>query len=392
MFCRTHGLEAGARAHAEAALAVESGNVAAKELLAALGPAPAPDPDPGAAPPAATPALSKSDQKTFDAAKKKLATLYRELAFEKHAGSEQARFDGYIVRAYALDPKVGGPALEAEWKGAYGKKDWARAHRLLSGAEAVTSDPARAKALKEVELKAAETAPLKKKATTHPMEYYVLLPKGWSPQKKWPILVGIDGAGCNWLGMLHSVADARKDAPFIIISPITTTNTNDLAAVRGSYTYPQSVFDEIERNGRKIWDEEGLIAVVDDVRRDFSGEEKLFITGFSGGGNLTWQMVFAHPEMLAAAAPGSGNFSGLAGGVSEHPARETLPIKAFQGENDPYRPTMLDGQWERAQALLEENGYKSWERILVPGAGHSACLDKVMEFFKSIHEKSKGKQ
>ncbi|HEV7620855.1 MAG TPA: hypothetical protein VGO09_03930 [Flavisolibacter sp.] len=34
-----------------------------------------------------------------------------------------------------------------------------------------------------------------KKAVSHPMQYYISLPAGWSAAKKWPVLVSVSDAG-----------------------------------------------------------------------------------------------------------------------------------------------------------------------------------------------------
>lgn len=140
------------------------------------------------------------------------------------------------------------------------------------------------------------------------------------------------------------------------------------------------------------FDEPGLLAALDDVRADFNGEEKFYITGFSGGGNITWHFIFTHPEKLAAAAPASANFSGLRAEASQSPAKETLPIKVLQGEDDEYRKpdsiSPLDRQWEFAKSMLEQHGYKNWTYELVPKTGHSPCNKQVLEFFNGLREKN----
>jgi len=92
--------------------------------------------------------------------------------------------------------------------------------------------------------------------------------------------------------------------------------------------------------------------------------------------------------MLAGAAPASANFSGLRAEASKAEEREKLPIKIFQGEDDPYRKpdsiSPLDAQWANAKAHLEANGYKNWSYELVPKQGHSACRDEVLKFFNSL--------
>jgi len=327
-------------------------------------------------------AASETDQKEYpkklETYGKKLSAFYRELFAQKHLPNQQTQWDGWLVRAYQLDLKATAPLVETEWRDAFGKKDWTRAQRLLGGAEMVKSDPARAKALKEVELKAAETSAVLKKATAHEMQYYLALPKGWSPAKKWPILVAVEGAGCNFLGMMNGHLGVRGDRPFIIVVPVTFTNTNALEGVKAKYPYPAEVLEAADRD-RMGFDEPGLLAVLEDVRREFSGQDKFYVTGFSGGGNLSFRMTFAHPDMLVASAPACPNF-GYGGKVSDAPEREALPVMVFQGDKDEYL-NMLESQWLSAKQLFDRHGFKNVGRTMLPGVGHSGCPKEVQEFF-----------
>lgn len=332
-------------------------------------------------------AAAKEYEKKLEAAAKKISKGYRELAVCKHAPQDNARYDGYLIRAYELDTKGTEPVFQAEWRAAYQKKDLDRVHRLLSSSEKVKPDEKNAKVLREVELKLAETKPVLRTAKNHPIQYYLALPKNWSADKTWPILVTVEGAGCNWLGNCNAFLGARGDRPFILVTPLTFCNTNKLE--KAKYPgYPQKLLDEVEKSGRLKWDEEGLLAILEDVRREFHGRDTFFITGFSGGGNLTWRMIFGHPEKLAGASPACANFY-MTGTISQAPERETVPVKAFQGDKDEYlngNPN-LNAQWETAKKFCDENGFKNVSREMLPGVGHSACVKEVWEFFSGLLSK-----
>ena len=87
------------------------------------------------------------------------------------------------------------------------------------------------------------------------------LPKGWSPAKKWPLVIAMEGAGCGWLGCIKGFAKRRGRRPYIVVTPVTFLNTNALNIAK--YQYPQSLLDAVDADGRKsrlLWDEvqEGL--------------------------------------------------------------------------------------------------------------------------------------
>jgi poly(3-hydroxybutyrate) depolymerase len=342
----------------------------------------------------------------------RLATLYRRLFLQPPSWGQQVQFDAYLLRAYALNR----PALEElvtqQWRKAVARKDWRRAVRLLEGAQRVARRPARTRALQEAGLKLAEadlaaeierkaveadlTRPVARerrklelarkpgdpvavleKATMHDMRYYVSLPRGWSADKKWPILVAVDGSDCNWDLTVKWHENARGDRPFIIVVPLTFTNTNTLAKTAHKYPYPASVMAEADRD-RMRFDETGLLAVLDDVRRKFGGADKFFITGHSGGGALAMWMALRHPDQLLAAAASSPNF-GYNARVSTAAARETLPLMVFQGDQDKYL-SFTERHWQYAQQVFQQHGFKI-ARTIVPGLGHDRCPTQVQAYF-----------
>lgn len=245
-------------------------------------------------------------------------------------------------------------------------------------------DPARAKALKEVELREGEKTPLLRKASATGMQYYLVLPKDWSPAKKWPILVYVEGAGANFRAAIDNLAGQRGDFNAILITPQTFSSTNNLMEQKAKYSYDTALLEKYEGGERMKFDETGFLNVLDDVRKEFNGEDRIYITGFSGGGNLTWQMVFCHPELLVAAAPACPNFyPHNLSAVSTDPARETLPVKVFQGDKDGYLESLLEPQWKAAKQLADEKGWKNLSREMVLGAGHDTCWKQVLEFFKA---------
>ncbi|MEK7470111.1 MAG: hypothetical protein AAB074_22305 [Planctomycetota bacterium] len=361
-----------ARALADEALVLDAAHAKAKEIKEKA---------------AGDSAASEADQKEWATRKaafgKKIAPLYIDLSKQKHAAKEDAVFDGYFVRGFEWAPKEAGPLLDGAWRDAVGKKDWGRAYRLLSGAQRVVDDPARAKALKDVELREGERTPLLRKASAHDMQYYLVLPKDWTPAKKWPILVYVEGAGANFKGAIENLAGQRGDFNAILITPQTFSSTNNLVEMKAKYTYDLATLEKWDAGARMKFDEEGFLNVLADVKKDFNGEDKIYITGFSGGGNLTWQMVFCHPEMLVAAAPACPNFyEHNLSVISTDAARETLPVKVFQGDKDEYIDKLLNPQWDSAKKIADEKGWKNVSREMVPGAGHDTCWKLVLAFFK----------
>lgn len=341
----------------------------------------------------------KSIAKKRETSGKKIGPMYCDL-FLQGPATARKEYDAYIVRAFEWDAENSDKWVEANYKKAHGEKNFALVGAMLNAAlphqkaesKLAKSYPERAKVLRECEAKQASQAPLLKKARNHLMQYYLSLPNGWTAESKWPILVAVDGAGSNFAGMNGSYG-GKNNSTYIVITPCSFSNTNSLEGQEGKYPYPKEVLEEWNSK-RMDFDDPGVQAAVKDAQEDWNGEEKFFVTGFSGGGNITWHFIFTHPEMLAGAAPASANFSGLRAEASTAPEREKLPIKVFQGEDDEYRKpdsiSPLDKQWEMAKAQLEANGYKNWSYELVPKTGHSACQAQVLKFFNSLRPSNAG--
>lgn len=222
-----------------------------------------------------------------------------------------------------------------------------------------------------------------KTARNHPLQYYISLPDNWTADQKWPILVTIDGSNKDYLNNIKAFMRVRNNLPFIIVTPLVTSNGTNTDP--SSYNYSDAVWQQIAQNGSAQFDYEGLLAVISDIQRDYNGQEKFFITGWSAGGHFTWQMIFNHPEKLAGAALAAANYAGRGiTPISTEPVRATLPIKAFQGDVDTAL-NALNSQWETAQKTATESGYQNVSRDIIQGKGHSPFPNEVFTYFNSLY-------
>lgn len=371
-WCVSKKLHAEARAAAEEALAADPSSAPAKALIDAKG-----DGD-------AAESARKEYATRLAAVQKQTAGLWKQLATKAHADKDNTDHDGFWARALKADPKAIQPAYDAEWRAAIQKQDWTRAARLLAAEEAALgTDPDRAKALRDVEAKSSVTTPVLKKASTHEMRYFLSLPKGWDAAKKWPVLFVVDGAGSSFEAQTKRFAGYRGDVPVILAGLCTTSNTN--AINKGKYPwYSQETIDGIEKSGRIRFDDAGLLAVIEDLQKNYAAEEHYFIAGYSGGGSLTWWQVFTRPARLRGAFPACANFYAKPAEAPE--GGRDVPVRAFQGEKDGHLE-MLNGQWKQAEALMKEWGYTNYSRTMLPEVGHTACHAPVFEAIKEILKK-----
>ena len=314
--------------------------------------------------------------------RKKAATGYCELFNELVDDKDTVSVDAWLERAYDLHAEQADDWVETAYRGALTKKNYKLVYRMLGVAAKfqATDDKrteAREKAFCDCVAKLSVKNPMLMKCRDHDMCYYLSLPEDWSMDKEWPIVVAQEGAGSNFQGMNR--AASKNNKWFIVITCCTFSNTNSLDGQAKKYPYPQEFLDKWSGN-RLAFDEPGLLAVMKEVRELYNGTEKICITGFSGGGILTWHMVFKHPDKVTAAVPACANFANAPEISDDVEAKKQIIVHAFQGDKDKYKESMLDGQWENARRLCEANGYENVKRDIIPG-GHIACHSQAREVF-----------
>jgi hypothetical protein len=229
--------------------------------------------------------------------------------------------------------------------------------------------------------------PALKTASRHPVQYYLSLPKGWSSQKQWPVLLAIDASYGDFYANVERFSRARKNGPFIIVVPFLTDGRSVSASERNTkFHYSPEVWRQIDKESPLAFDLAALDAILAEVRSQYGGEEKPFLTGWGqGGGPITWTLVLTQPERWRGVALACPYFQAEDTiKVSDRPERVDLPVTVFQGESDFLRVNAgLDAQWEKAKKLAEAHGYRNLSRVLVPEKFHDPLADEVVQFFNS---------
>src|SRR4030095_1375454 len=228
-----------------------------------------------------------------------------------------------------------------------------------------------------------------KKASNHPMQYYVTLPDNWSSKSKWPVVIVVEAAEKQFKTNAERFITARKDISFIIVAPFITTNGQQGQRDPNIYPYSSVIWDTIDKISTCKFDIDGLQSIINDVKKDFSGSDKVFITGFEAGTHLVWAMIFQHPELLYAAAPVAGNYRARCienHSFSKDDSRTQLPIKNFTGTDD--KDFGLNGrfhnQYLEAKNLALSHGYKNISESEVPGKAHVPLPEEVLNYFNVV--------
>ena len=235
----------------------------------------------------------------------------------------------------------------------------------------------------------ASEAPRLKTASTHPIQYYLSLPEGWVAGKKWPVVVVIESAERDFLQAATAFANERKQRPFILVTPLVVTNGGAGFRSVPTYHYSDSVWATIQSSGQFKFDMDGITAIMQDVVKQYGGEDKYFVTGLEAGGHTVWGILFNHPEGVRGAVLICPNYLGRwvdEGHISSAPERAGLPIRNFVGTKDelcvPGSPIYT--QLQKATSLAGSHGYKNVSLMRVEGKGHERMADEVLSYFSSL--------
>ena len=179
--------------------------------------------------------------------------------------------------------------------------------------------------------------------------YLLYLPGGYGKEgTKWPLLFFLHGAGERGtdveLVKRHGppgLVEAGRKYPFILLSP-------------------QCPVDE-------YWSVPVLKALLDGILERYRVDRsRIYLTGMSMGGNGTWRMATAHPDLFAAIAPICGW-----GDTTRVSALKDVPVWAFHGKKDP----VID--FERGKSMV--NSLKSAggnvRFTVYPEAGHDSWTE-----------------
>jgi hypothetical protein len=318
-----------------------------------------------------------------------LAKDYDRLGGMTHGPGDDARFEGYLFRAAELEPsKARFAKLLSAAKQAAGNKGRVEvAGRMLARVRDLDAEGAADGKYDAVEQEMAtdDVALVKGK---HPLVGWISLPAGWNKKGPWPVLVTVDGAGSNFLGSARAFRDGRGSRKFMVLAPVTLSNTNDLDPAKYSVYDP----DLLKAwNGKRVeFDAAGLESLLEVLRTRYGAEEKIAITGFSGGGNLCYTMAMQRPERVWAAAPACANFQpGLANGAKPV-AGGGPPVHVLTGANDEHKEQVfgqkpgIEGQSDWAMESFQKLGFTRVKRTMLPGVGHSACVREVWAFFDEV--------
>ena len=187
------------------------------------------------------------------------------------------------------------------------------------------------------------------------LQYFMLdLPRGWDPNKAYPLSIGLHGTGPDNPLAYPSFALAPKD-PGVLRTPPEEPMISLTPWGRGN-------------RGWRGDAERDLFEAIASIKTFAKlNPDRWYITGHSAGGDGSWAIVQHTPDLWAAAGMQSGSM--LSGrpewGLIEN--MKYVPFHILIGEKDNLPNRIPDSK--EAYRILKEMGDET-ELVIAPGAGH----------------------
>ncbi|OPH61827.1 hypothetical protein BC351_00885 [Paenibacillus ferrarius] len=167
------------------------------------------------------------------------------------------------------------------------------------------------------------------------VNYQLFLPHDYESEKdnKYPLILFLhgvkkrgedinmlDGYGLTWM------AESKQDFPFIVVTPQCPSNSN------------------------WILESQSVLALVDEIITNYRVDSnRIYVTGFSMGGNGAWNFALKSPELFSAVVPISGWFD-----PDKAMRLKNVPIWAFHCIDDDTVP--VSGTEDMVKALTSIGG------------------------------------
>lgn len=200
-------------------------------------------------------------------------------------------------------------------------------------------------------------------------QYVLFVPRGYTPEKRWPLILFLHGAG-------ERGVDGKKPAQVGLAPAIRKRPDFPFLAV-----FPQC--EDVETRPVRGWAADGpdarrAMRILDEVERQYKVDpDRVYLTGLSMGGFGCFSLAAKDPDRWAAVAPVCG------GGRKEWaPTIARLPFWIFHGGADAVVPPQLSRTM--VEALREagaEPRYTEYE-----GVGHNSwdkayATDELYDWF-----------
>lgn len=192
---------------------------------------------------------------------------------------------------------------------------------------------------------------------SEPSEYYLYLPEGYTPERRWPVFIGVHGSGGSGLDCWNVWQRYADQEGFILVCP-------SLADESGGW---------FQKEG-----EEALNLILHAVYEDYAIETDFFLAGFSAGGQFVQVYAFNYPGSVSGVSViSAGNY---------FPATTRARGVTFLvtvGENDTERVPLAGAFVTELQGLGIPVEFE-----VIPNVGHDLsgrARDLTIELYRQVH-------
>lgn len=221
------------------------------------------------------------------------------------------------------------------------------------------------------------------------MRYFLSLPEGWNPQRTWPVVVVVPDAFREFQETAKEFSDARGALPFVIVVPLVLSGGGTAQQHKTDFDYSDSAWSLANKAGNCGFDEDGLAAVLKDVRAQYNTDSQFFITGWEAGAHVAIAQLFQHPERIRAVAVVTPNFIGRCVTPPTRRLAETesvVPVRVLHGESDPAwtNGNPLFATWPRLDSAATSRGFRNVRDSLVRNRGHGPLAADALTYFAGL--------
>jgi predicted peptidase len=195
-----------------------------------------------------------------------------------------------------------------------------------------------------------------KTANGETMPYRLFVPRGYTGQKTYPLVLWLHGSGGAGS---DNVAQVTEDQ---ILGTHTWTEPSNQARYPAFVLAPQNPGNWVDRPDELSHKMLLVLAMLDSLKREFNIDpDRLYVAGQSDGGYGTWNLISQRPDLFAAAIPLCG------GGEIRFAARLTRsPLWVFHGRSDHVVPVAESRNM--INAIRKAGGHPKYTEY--PAVGH----------------------
>jgi len=206
--------------------------------------------------------------------------------------------------------------------------------------------------------------------------YYVQLPPFYNPNRRYPTIVTLNGAGTSpklqvdwWAGAYNENLGVRLGQAarrgYIVVAPV--------------WSRPhQTEYEYSAREHSAV-----LYSLRGACERFSVDTDRVFLTGHSMGGNAAWDIALAHPDLWAGAIPVVATADKYISRYWENAKHVSMYF--VMGEMDGDRMSLNSREFDR---YLTRVGYDTMI-VQYQGRGHEDFYDEIQRFFEwmELHER-----